>query len=484
MRVIYVSTEVYPALKTGGLADVNAALSKALINLGVDLRLLLPAYPAILKASANGREIARLASPLCAPQVRILRATLDDVPVYLIEAGELYLKQGNPYVDTAGRDWPDNQQQFALLGWVAARFADGSIDNWQPDIVHGHDWHTGLAPAYLAARGGGRPGCVFTVHNLAFQGEFPASTFAGLALPANFFSLYGLEFYGKVNFMKAGLHYADRITTVSPTYAREILSPHFGSGMDGVLRSRAASLTGILNGVDPAIWNPQSDPWIASPYAAQNLLGKTQCKLALRRELGLASGSGAVFGLISRLTEQKGIDLVIDVLPYLIDQGGQLAVLGSGDSKLERALLAEVARFPGSVAVRVGYDETLAHRIVAGSDVILVPSRFEPCGLTQMYGLCYGALPLVRRVGGLADTVCDASADALASGTATGIQFDDASAQGLREALTRAFALWKQPRQWALVRHTAMLQDFSWEIAARQYLEVYRDLRPLAHSLH
>jgi starch synthase len=480
VRVIYASTEIFPALKTGGLADVNAALPKALLDLGVEIRLLLPAYPALLGAASGLRPVAQLKSAVGATDVRVLLGSIGGVPAYLIEAGKLYVKPGNPYVDENGHDWPDNHLQFALLGWTAARFADGSIDGWRPDIVHGQDWHTGLAPAYLAARGGERPGSVFTVHNLAYQGEFSATTFNELALPANFFSIYGLEFYGKVNFMKAGLHYADRITTVSPSYAREIQTPEFGFGLDGLLHSRAGALSGILNGVDRAIWNPQSDRLIAARFSPQDPAGKNECKTALRTELGLAPAAGPLFGAISRLTAQKGLDLVLAVLPGLVERGGQLVLLGAGEPALEASLRAAATRYPGAVSVHIGYDESLAHRIVAGSDVMLVPSRFEPCGLTQMYGLAYGTVPMVRRVGGLADTVCDASPPNLDAGIATGFSFGAADAGELGKAVDSAFALWAKPRQWAQVRKAAMLQDFGWKPSARRYFDLYRDLRPLA----
>ena len=480
MRVIYASTEVYPALKTGGLADVNAALSKALLDAGVDVRLLLPAFPAIERAAVDVQPVIHLKAPLGAADVRILRGHLAGVPAYLIQAGKLYARPGNPYVDEAGHDWPDNHLRFALLGWVAARFADGSIDGWRPDIVHGHDWHTGLAPAYLAARGGERPASVFTVHNLEYHGSFAAETFRDLALPANFFSIPGLEFYGKVNFMTSGLHYADRVTTVSPSYAREIQTPEFGFGMDGLLRSRAGALTGILNGIDRTVWNPSTDAFIKARYSRQDPAGKALCKASLRSELGLAPGAGRVFGVVSRLTAQKGLDLVLEVLPDLVGHGGQLALLGTGAPGLEARFRAAAATLRGAVSVRLTYDEALAHRLIAGSDVILVPSRFEPCGLTQMYALAYGSLPLVHRVGGLADTVCDADNESLAGGTATGFAFADASADGLRDALNRAHALWGNPRQWARVRGTAMMQDFGWGPAVRRYLDLYRELRPLA----
>jgi starch synthase len=482
MRILYVSTEVYPALKTGGLADVNAALPRALLAAGAEVRLLLPAFPALVAATTDLAEVVRLRAPIPATGtgVRILRGTLSGVTAYLIEAEQRYARAGNPYVDEQGRDWPDNHLRFALLGWAASRFADGSVDAWRPDIVHGHDWHAGLAPAYLAARGGERPACVFTVHNLGFQGQFAADTFGDLALPDHFFSLQGLEFYGKVNFMKAGLHYADRITTVSPTYAREIQTPQFGFGMDGLLRSRAGVLSGVLNGVDDSVWNPAADTTIAAPFDEANPAGKAVCKTALRAKLGLTSGSGPLFCVVSRLSEQKGLDLVLEALPGLVRSGGQLALLGSGEQALESGFLAAAAGLPGAVSVQLGYDEALAHGLFAGSDVTLIPSRFEPCGLTQMYAMAYGSLPLVHRVGGLADTVTDASTANLAADTATGFAFDTADAAGLRAALVRTFALWQDPPAWARVRARAMRRNFSWQPAARRYLDLYRELRPLA----
>ena len=344
--------------------------------------------------------------------------------------------------------------------------------------MHGHDWHAGLAPAYLAARGEiGRREAVFTVHNLGYQGEFPAEVFGELALPPAFFSIHGLEFFGKVNFMKAGLHYADRITTVSPTYAREIQTAEFGFGMEGLLRSRAGAVSGILNGVDRAVWNPATDARIAARYNERDIAGKRACRDALRAELGLGAAAGPLFGVVSRLTEQKGIDLVLDALPALVAADAQLVVLGSGDTALERRVQAAAVQHPGRVAVRIGYDEDLAHRIFAGSDVLLVPSRFEPCGLTQLYALAYGSLPLVHAVGGLADSVHDCDA---AGAQATGFTFRGATAAALEAALERVFALWRTPARWERVRSTAMREDFGWAGAARAYLRLYRDLRPQA----
>lgn len=478
MRVLYVSTEVHPALKTGGLADVNAALPQALIDSGADVRLLLPGFPKLLASAERRVTLVTLGPALGAERVTLLGGVLNGVPAYFIDAPEFYARDGSPYVDPGGRDWPDNHRRFALLGWMAARFADGTFDAWRPDIVHAHDWHGGLAPAYLAARGGARPGSVFTVHNLAYQGQFPAAALADLGLPAHFFSMQGIEFHGDVNFMKAGLHYADRITTVSPTYACEIQTAEQGFGMEGLLQSRAGAITGILNGVDRNEWNPATDSRLPACYSWDRPDGKAVCKATLREELGLSAvAAGPLVAVVSRMTAQKGLDLLLHALPRLLAVGGQLALLGSGDASLEEAFRAAADADPRRVAVRIGYDENLAHRMMAGADVIAVPSRFEPCGLTQMYGLAYGTLPLVRRVGGLADTVRDAAAGEKHT---NGFVFDRADAGDLGEALERMAAVWSLPQKWMAIQKRAMREDFGWAPSARQYLDLYRELRPNA----
>lgn len=474
MRALYVSTEVHPALKTGGLADVNAALPGALAAAGADVRLLLPAFPALMAAAtAHGAPLA-LGAIGGADAVTLLPCQLGGVPAWLIDAPGFYARAGNPYVGPDGADWPDNLRRFALLGRIAARFADGGLDAWRPDIVHSHDWHAALAPAYLRARGGAGPASVFTVHNLAYQGQFEADDFAALELPPHFFSMHGLEFHGMVNFMKAGLFYADRITTVSPTYAREIQDAAFGCGMEGLLRSRAGALSGILNGIDTTAWNPARDLLLAARYDAGDPAGKARCKAALEAELALTPGAGPLAGVVSRLTPQKGLDLLLAALPAFLDGGGRLALLGSGDADLEAAWSAAAARHPGRLVVRRGYDEALAHRIFAGADLIAVPSRFEPCGLTQMYGLAYGSLPLVRRTGGLADTVREEGDGA------NGFVFENATPADLAAALGRACAAWRTPTRWRALQATAMGATLDWTASARRYLALYRELRPHA----
>ncbi len=475
MRVLHVAAELFPLVKTGGLADVAAALPPALARAGADVRVLLPGLPAIADAVLHQRTVCEIGPVFGAGRVTLRCGQLpfSHLPVYVIDAPYLYRRGGSPYQDSAGREWPDNLQRFALLGWVAAHLAAAELDPaWTPDVVHAHDWHAASACAYMAAHPATVAASVFTVHNLAFQGLFALADFALLGLPSHFMTATGLEYHGQVSFMKAGLQFAQRITTVSPTYAREITTGEFGFGLDGVIRGRSGELSGILNGVDPAIWNPESDPALATRYSAAEPAGKAACKRALQAEVGLAPQADApLFGIVSRLTSQKGLDLVLAALPTLLAGGAQLFVQGTGEPGLEAAFREAERAHPGRVATRIGYDEALAHRLVAGCDVILVPSRFEPCGLTQMYGLRYGTLPLVRRVGGLADTVVDASDAA----RATGFVFDAATPAALAQALERALALYRQPPAWQALMQRGMAQDFSWDIAAAAYLALYAD---------
>ena len=483
MRILYMTAELYPWVKSGGLGDVAAALPPALIAEGIDVRLLLPGFRGFLDAFPGITDVVRLITPFAGERVRVSLARLPgtDSLTYLVDHPAFYDRAGNPYADPSGSDWPDNHHRFGLFGWIASELARGADAGWRPDILHGHDWHTGLAPAYLAARPPteGHVPTVFTVHNLAYRGPFPGAVFPELALPSEFFSIDGVEFFGMVSFIKAGLFYSDRLTTVSPTYAREIQTPAFGWGLDGLLRARASVLTGILNGVDTRVWDPQHDAILPRLYGERTAAaGKRTAKAALQRRLGLEPIEGApLFGAVSRLAQQKGLDLVLAGLPDLVG-GAQLALLGSGDRDLEQAFAAAAERYRGRVAVTLGYDESLAHLIYAGSDVVLVPSRFEPCGLTQLYALRYGALPLVRRVGGLADTVVDATATNLAEGEATGFAFDDDSPPALMLAIARATALFREREIWRRMVRRAMTRDFSWTAAARQYTAVYRALRP------
>ena len=477
MKLLHVAAEIFPLVKTGGLGDVVAALPAALAHAGADVRLLLPGLPAIVGAQRAPRRVCEIGPLFGAARVALDVGRLDGSPheAYVVDAPYLYRREGTPYQDAAGAEWADNLQRFALLGWVAAHLAAGELDpGWLPDVVHAHDWHTAPACAFMAAHPATAVPAVFTVHNLAFQGLFPLADFALLGLPARFMSMQALEFHGQLSFMKAGLMFADRITTVSPGYAREITTPEFGCGLDGVLRARAGRLSGILNGVDAAVWNPATDTALAAHYDSAALGGKLRCKAALQHELGLdVEPATPLFGVVSRLTAQKGLDLLLGALPALLGSGAQLVVQGRGEPALQAAFGEAQRAHPGRVALRAVYDEALAHRVIAGSDAVVVPSRFEPCGLTQLYGLAYGSLPVVRRVGGLADTVVDAGASALREDRATGFVFDAATPAALAQALARAAALYRRPDAWQRVMRRAMAADFSWRGSAAAYLALY-----------
>ena len=480
MRVLHAAAEVFPLVKTGGLADVVAALPVALRAEGADARLLLPGLPAVLDAMREPQVLAELGPCFGVARIRLWRARLatPDLPVYVVDAPMLYRRGGGPYADASGQDWPDNLQRWGLLGWMAAQLAGSGLDpQWSPQVVHAHDWHAALACAFLRAHPGSGARSVYTVHNLAYQGLFPLADHALLGLGSAFLSADGLEYHGHLSFMKGGLNLADGVTTVSPGYAREIATPEFGQGLDGVIRMRGPAVLGILNGIDEQVWNPGQDPALAARYGLDSMAGKALCKQGLQREAGLAEDAGTpLLAVVSRLSHQKGLDLVLDSLNALLAQGVQLVVQGTGEPALQQAFEQAAARHPGRVAVFIGYDELRAHRILAGADGLLMPSRFEPCGLAQLYAMRYGTLPVVRRVGGLADTVVDADGPALASGRATGVVFDEASAQALAAAVARLLDLYRARNVWASLQRAAMLRDSGWRGAARRYLTLYEDL--------
>jgi starch synthase len=475
-----VAAEIFPLVKTGGLADVLAALPVALAEQGADVRLLLPGLPAVMDAVQGTRTVIDIGACFGALRVRLLLGRMpgSKLPVYVLDAPYLYKRGGSPYQDSRGEEWTDNLQRFALLGWVAAHLAAEDADpQWVPDIVHAHDWHAAMACTYIAEHPPTRAGTVFTVHNLAFQGLFPMHDWPSLGLTSRLMSPTGLEFHGQLSFMKAGLQFADHVTTVSPNYAREIATHEFGCGLDGAIRGRGDQVSGIINGIDEAIWNPAGDPAIAQRYDADRLAGKLACRRALQLELGLQADDNALLiTLVSRLTSQKGLDLVLGSVPDLMQAGVQLALQGTGDAALETAFHMVQQAYPGRVHVHIGYDETRAHRLMAGADAIAVPSRFEPCGLTQLYGLRYGTLPIVRRVGGLADTVCDASAENLADGTATGFTFDAATPVAFERCVRRALDLKARPMAWRQVVRQAMSQQLSWTGPAQQYMALYEQV--------
>ena len=386
----------------------------------------------------------------------------------------MFRRSGGPYQDDRGDDWPDNHRRFAALGWAARALA--ARPDLRPDVVHAHDWQGGLALAYVKLMSAGPP-CVATIHSIDYAGAFDASVMPELGLPNSAYSMYGVEFFGRVSFLKAALYYADRITTVSPTYAREIQMNGKGGGFEGLLRARSGILTGILNGADYAEWNPATDRHLAARYSREDLSGKARAKAALQRRAGLDVDPAApLFGIVSRLVWQKGIDWVVTLIPWLVEKGAELVVLGSGDPRLTGAIADLAKRYPTRVAALVGYDEGLSHIVQAGSDSMLVPSRSEPCGLTQLYALRYGSPPVVRRTGGLADTIVDATADTLRDGTGTGFSFDDASAEGLRGALERAMTLRGAADSWQALVKTGMAANFDWGRSARQYAELYASL--------
>lgn len=465
-RVLFVTPEVRPLVKTGGLGDVSADLPPALRALGVDCRLLVPGFHGVL---AGARDLRWLATWRDIPgygEIHLLSGSMPDtdVPVYIIDYPYHYLREGGPYLDGEGRDWPDNAWRFALLSHVALRLALHGVDGWAPDILHGNDWQTGLMPALSHYFAPG-VGTVMTLHNLAYQGIFPASLAPVLGLPPESFDVDGVEYFGQFSFLKAGLFYATRITTVSPTYAREIQSAPLGMGMEGLLSTRAQDLTGILNGIDTTFWNPATDPHLPAHYDAHDLAGKAECKRQLQADLGLiVNATAPLFGAVSRLTDQKGLDWVLEIAPGLLADGAQLALLGSGDATLEAAFRALARAYPGQAATVIGYDEGLAHRIEAGADFFLMPSRFEPCGLNQMYSLRYGTPPIVHATGGLADTVEDGT---------SGFVFHTASAHALLLAVQRARHLYGNASALATMRAAGMKRDFSWEKSARAYLAVY-----------
>lgn len=477
LRILFASSEAHPLIKTGGLADVSGALPRALLGLGHDVRLLLPAYRDVLqKVQAIGaKKIATLT--LYGQQVSIVESRLPGsrVKIWLVNCPALFDRPGNPYLDSNNQVYADNDRRFLLLSRVAAELALNRCGlDWQPDVLHCNDWQTALAPAFLSVESR-HPASVFTVHNLAYQGLYGYDSFTATQLPARFWHYEALEFHGYFSFIKGGLVYADRINTVSPTYAREIQTDRFGYGLQGLLHYRSHKLSGILNGIDDEEWNPGTDAHLAQRYNRRTLTQKVKNKLALQQQLGLkTSAETPLFGFIGRLVEQKGVDWILASIDTLLKRGAQLAVLGSGEHGFEAALRELAAQAPQAIAVTTGYNEALAHRIEAGADIFLMPSKFEPCGLNQMYSLRYGTLPLVHAVGGLADTVVDASAVNLDNGSATGFAFDTPGATVLQATLNRALDLYTDKARWTQLQARGMQQNFSWAQSAQEYVQLYR----------
>lgn len=471
MKLLAVASEGFPFIKTGGLADVVGALPAALAPEGVHVTTLLPGYPAVMAALGPVQQVEHLADLFGAP-ARLVRAEAAGRDILALDAPHLFARAGSPYLAPGGMDWPDNAIRFAALGRAAAHAADAMGF----DALHAHDWQAGLAPAYLRFAGSRVP-TLFTIHNLAFQGQFRADLFGLLGLPSAAFATAGLEYFGQVGYLKSGVWFSDRITTVSPGYAAEIRTPAWGMGLDGLLRGRGRDVSGILNGLDTAEWNPATDPHLPAHYDATAIAKRAINKAELQARMGLAiEPATPLFCFVGRLAWQKGMDLILEALPAILDNGAQLAILGSGEAALEERVHGATAAQPGRVGSFIGFDEGLARLCYGGADAILMPSRFEPCGLGQLCALRYGAPPIVARVGGLADTVIDANEMAVAAGTGTGLNFSPVNQEMLAASIERAIGLYREGEAWARIQANAMASDVSWVRSAKRYAALFRGM--------
>jgi len=475
MQVLAVTPEIFPLIKTGGLADVTGALPIAFAEQGVRVRTVVPGYPVVTGKFRKKKAVLQYPA-LQGGKASVFAVETAGLDLFVLYAPHLFDRQGGPYGNAAGMDWPDNWRRFAALSQVGADIASGAVAGYQPDIVHAHDWQAAMTLAYMRyGRAAGVPS-VMTVHNLAFQGQFGAAIFGELDLPGQAMALDGVEYYGGVGYLKAGLQAAWEITTVSPTYAQEIRTPEFGMGLDGLLNTRAADLVGIVNGIDTDIWNPETDKLLAAKYSGRTIKGRATNRRVVEERFGLDRDDSPLLCVVSRLTWQKGMDILASVGEAIVGTGAKLAVLGSGDHALEGALLAGAARHRGRVGVVIGYDEALSHLMQGGCDAILIPSRFEPCGLTQLYGLRYGCVPVVARTGGLADTVIDANEAAVSAGVATGFQFMASDAGAFMHAIRRTVAAHAVKPVWTSLQKQGMKADVSWARSAARYAELYKSL--------
>lgn len=479
--VLSVASEIFPLVKTGGLADVTGALPLALSREGLRVTTLVPGYPAVMASLQEAVEIHCFADLMDGP-ARLLRGRAGGLDLIVIDAPHLYDRPGNPYLKSPGEPWPDNGLRYGALAKVAAEIGLGLLADYRPAVIQAHDWHAALTPAYLfyARRKDRRlkaPPVVLSIHNLAFQGLFPAQLLAKLGLPPEALAVEGVEYWGEIGFLKAGIQFADQVTTVSPSYAAEITTEEGGMGLGGLLKARAKRLVGILNGIDDDVWNPETDPDISARYTALTLEQRAINKLALQAKFGLRPDPEApLFAILSRLTDQKGVDLLLGALPVLFGEGAQLIVCGQGEPRYEAAFAEAAERHPGSMGRYLGYREELAHLIQAGADAILAPSRFEPCGLTQLCAMRYGAVPVVSRTGGLSDTIIDANTAGIARSAATGVQFAPATQDMLEDAIRRTCALYRDPVSWRRVQLNAMASDSSWRVSAAEYASLFRKL--------
>jgi starch synthase len=476
MKVLSVASEIFPLIKTGGLADVAGALPAALKPKGVEMISLLPGYPAVMAALEDSAPVY-LYQNLYGGAAGLVRGKAKGLDVFVLDAPHLFDRPGNPYLGPDGKDWPDNGKRFAALSRAASDIGEGKVKGFAADILHLHDWQAALAAANVRyASGPRKPKTLLTVHNIAFQGTFGSQLFGDLGLPAHAYAVDGVEYYGGISFLKGGLACADAISTVSPTYAHEITTPEFGMGLDGLLRQRRSSLTGIVNGIDTEVWNPETDKDIPQTYNAKTLDKRVANKRALETRLGLDKDDGILHGVVSRLTYQKGLDLLAEHVDWLVASGARVALVGTGEPGLEAAYRDAAAKHKGRVGISFKYDEPLSHLVQAGADTMLVPSRFEPCGLTQLYGLRYGCVPLVGRTGGLADTVIDANEAALGPGVATGLQFSPINSANLQAALERAAKLFANKPVWTNMQKRGLTQDVSWHHSADAYVQLYKSL--------
>ncbi|KQZ12914.1 glycogen synthase [Mesorhizobium sp. Root554] len=475
MEVLSVASEIFPLIKTGGLADVAGALPVAMAGKGIGMRSLIPGYPSVMSAFKKKKAVLQYAQ-LQGGKASVHAINITGLDLLVLDAPHLFDRAGGPYGDQTGHDWPDNWRRFAALSQVGGDIAGGAIPGYLPDIVHAHDWQAAMTLAYARYGKAVTTPTVMTIHNLAFQGRYPAAIFGQLGLPGQAMALDGVEYYGGVGYLKAGLQAAWAITTVSPTYAQEIRSPEFGMGLDGLIKMRSVDLHGIVNGIDTDIWNPATDKHLVSNYTAKTLKARAANKRAVEERFGLDSDDSPIICIVSRLTWQKGMDILASAAAGIVAAGARLAILGSGDAGLEGALLAAAARHRGRVGVVVGYDEGLSHLLQGGCEAIVIPSRFEPCGLTQLYGLRYGCVPLVARTGGLADTIIDANEAAMAAGVATGFQFAPDDGDALLHAVSRMVAAHRDKAVWTSIQQQGMKADVSWDRSAEKYVEIYRRL--------
>ena len=463
-------------IKTGGLGDVSGALPTALRAIGLDVRVLVPGYTQVMSQLVQHEVVATLDGLLSGfPPSRLLSSVMPNgVPVYVLDCPSFYLRKGGPYQDPGGHDWVDNALRFGLLSKTAAVLGSAETPlRWQPDLVHCNDWQTGLTPAYLHYGQNAVPS-VISIHNLAFQGIFPKSTLEQLNLPSTCFSINGVEYYGNMSFLKAGLFYAEHIITVSPNYAKEIQLQALGFGMQGLLTTRRDDLTGILNGIDMNEWDPATDKNLAMTYSKGHMAGKAANKEALQSRLGLELEPDVpLLGVVSRFTQQKGLDILLEIAPLLTRLPVQLAMLGSGDAQMQKSALDLSHRFSGKIGTMIGFDEGLSHQIEAGADMFVMPSRFEPCGLNQMYSQRYGTPPIVHATGGLADSVVDCTATTLKKGTASGFVFSGMTAENLFDAIQRAVDVYQNKNKWNVLCDICMSKDFSWTNSAEEYRKVY-----------